>query len=101
MTTAPSRRPIRRLRPVSGAKASLPVNPDLIYRSLVLVILGCIAHALAKPSTLDRCIRNRYEQVLESHQLTDQQITEAIRTSEFTKATNFCNGGSGRLNWNS
>jgi hypothetical protein len=37
--------------------------------------------------------------VLESHQLTDQQITEAIRTSEFNKATNFCSGGTGRMNW--
>ena len=75
------------------------ISPDLIYRTLLLLMLGFIAHALAKPSSLDRCIRDRYDQVLESHQLTDQQITPAIRTSEFTKATNFCNGGNGRLNW--
>ncbi len=71
----------------------------LVYRALVLVTLGLIAHAVAKPTALDRCIRNRYQQVLESHQLTDQQITKAIRTSEFNKATNFCNGGTGRMNW--
>ena len=62
-------------------------------------MLGLIAHAVAKPSALDRCISSRYKQVLESHQLTDQQITKAIRTSEFNKAANFCSGGTGRMNW--
>ena len=69
----------------------------LVYRGLVQT-LGLIAHAVAKPTALDRCIQN-HQQVLESHQLTDQQITQAIRTSEFNKATNFCNGGTGRMNW--
>ena len=48
----------------------------MIYRGLVLVMLGLIAH-----------------------QLTDQQITADIRKNEFNKATNFCNGGTGRLSW--
>ena len=102
MTTGNARRPERRLTAVPIQRTKQPafrVQPELIYRGLVLVMLGLIAHALAKPSALDRCISSRYEQVLESHQLTDQQITEAIRTSEFNKATNFCSGGTGRMNW--
>ena len=67
----------------------------------MLVILGLIAHAVAKPTALDRCIRSRYQQVLDSHQLSDAQITKQIRQSEFNKATNFCNGGTGRLSWSS
>ena len=65
----------------------------------MLVILGLIAHAVAKPTALDRCIRSRYQQVLDSHQLSDAQITKQIRQSEFNKATNFCNGGTGRMSW--
>ena len=62
-------------------------------------MLGLIAYAVAKPTALDRCIRSRYQQVFDSHQLSDNQITTQIRQSEFNKATNFCNGGTGRLSW--
>ena len=36
---------------------------------------------------MERCIDRRYQQVLDSHQLKDGQITEAIRISERNKAT--------------
>ena len=99
VSTAPVRRHERRLRAVPSQHTNIRITPELIYRGLVLVILGLIAHAVAKPSALDRCIRSRYQQVLDSHQLSDHQITKEIRQSEFNKATNFCNGGSGRLSW--
>ena len=99
MSTAPVRRPERRLRAVPSQQTAIRIRPEVIYRGLVLVMLGLIAHAVAKPSALDRCIRSRYQQVLDSHQLTDQQITADIRKNEFNKATNFCNGGTGRLSW--
>ena len=101
MSTATVRRPEQRqLTAVPNQRQSKDLQLDFIFKGLVVVLLGFIAHGVDKPSALDRCIRNRYQQVLESHQLTDQQITEAIRTSEFNKATNFCNGGNGRLSWN-
>ena len=101
MSTATVRRhEQRQLTAVPNPHQKTRLQPDLLYKGLVLVLLGFIANGVAKPSALDRCIRNRYQQVLESHQLTDEQITKAIRTSEFNKATNFCNGGSGRLSWN-
>ena len=83
---------------------SRPVRPgpDLaqwLYRGTVVVLLGLIAHAIAKPRAVERCIDRRYQQVLDSHQLKEGQITEAIRISERNKATNFCHGGSGRQNW--
>jgi hypothetical protein len=83
---------------------SRPVRPvpDLaqwLYRGTVVVLLGLIAHAIAKPTAVERCIDRRYQQVLDSHQLKEGQITEAIRISERNKATNFCHGGSGRQNW--
>ena len=102
MTTGTARRPERRLSALPSKRTpdqSFRIQPEHVFKGLVLVMLGLIAHAVAKPSALDRCIRSRYQQVLESHQLTDQQITEAIRTSEFNKATNFCSGGTGRMNW--
>ena len=83
------------------SKPERPV-PDLaqwLYRWTVVVLLGLIAHAIAKPTAVERCIDRRYQQVLDSHQLKEGQITEAIRISERNKATNFCHGGSGRQNW--
>ena len=76
--------------------------PDLaqwLYRGTVVVLLGLIAHAIAKPTAVERCIDRRYQQVLDSHQLKPSQLTASVRVSEVTKATNFCNGGNGRLNW--
>ena len=104
MSTAPVRRPERRLNAVPSPRqrpsaSGRRLTPELIYRGAVLVMLGLIVHAVSKPSALDRCIQHRYQQVLDSHQLTDQQITAAIRISEFNKATNFCNGGNGRMQW--
>lgn len=83
------------------SKPERPV-PDLaqwLYRGTVVVLLGLIAHAIAKPTAVERCIDRRYQQVLDSHQLKEGQITEAIRISERNKATNFCHGGSGRQHW--
>ena len=65
----------------------------------MVVLLGLIAHAIAKPTAVERCIDRRYQQVLDSHQLKEGQITEAIRISERNKATNYCNGGTGQLHW--
>ena len=39
------------------------------------------------------------QQVLDSHQLKDGQITEAIRISELNKATNFCQARHGVQDW--
>ena len=99
MTTAPLRRSTRPLRAVPKPERSVPDLPLWVYRGSVLVLLGLIAHAIAKPTAVERCIDRRYQQVLDSHQLRDGQITEAIRISELNKATNFCHGGSGRQNW--
>ena len=71
----------------------------LIYRSGVLLFLGLITHAVAQPTAVERCIEDRLQQVLDSYQLKPSQLTGSIRVSEVTKATNFCNGGNGRLNW--
>ena len=99
MTTAPLRRSTRPLRAIPKPERPAPDVPLWLYRGAVLVLLGLIAHAIAKPTAVERCIDRRYQQVLDSHQLKDGQITEAIRISERNKATNFCHGGSGRQNW--
>ncbi len=52
---------------------------------------GCIA--------LERCVDQRYRQVLHGHRLSDGQIRDDVRVSERNKATNYCNGGTGQLNW--
>ena len=70
-----------------------------IYRRAVLLLLALITHAVGKPTAVERCIDDRLQQVLDSHQLKRSQLTASVRVSEVTKATNFCNGGNGRLNW--
>ena len=71
----------------------------MIYRSAVLLLLALITHAVGQPTAVECCIDDRLQQVLHSHQLKPSQLTESVRVSEVTKATNFCNGGNGRLNW--
>ena len=71
----------------------------LIYRSAVLLLLALITHAVGQPTAVERCIDDRLQQVLDSYQLKPSQLTASVRISEVTKATNFCNGGNGRLNW--
>lgn len=65
----------------------------------MVLLLALITHAVAQPTAVERCIDQRLQQVLDSHQLKPSQLTAAVRVSEITKATNFCNGGNGRLNW--
>jgi hypothetical protein len=72
---------------------------ELLYRSSVVLLLALITNAVSQPTAVERCIENRLQQVLDSHQLKPSQLTSALRVSEITKATNFCNGGNGRLNW--
>ena len=107
MTSPQSREPSlpkdRRLR-------SLPITPhsshsrplrwgELLYRSSVVLLLALITNAVSKPTAVERCIDSRLQQVLDSHQLKPSQLAASVRVSEVTKATNFCNGGNGRLNW--
>ena len=107
MTSPQSREPSlpkdRRLR-------ALPTTPQpsherplrwgaLVDRSSVVLLLALVTNAVSKPTAVERCIDNRLQQVLDSHQLKQSQLTAAVRISEITKATNFCNGGNGRLNW--
>ncbi len=106
MTTPQTREPSlpidRRLRAVPTTRPSNP-RPQrwggLLYRSSVVLLLALITHAVAQPTAVERCIDQRLQQVLDSHQLKPSQLTAAVRVSEITKATNFCNGGNGRLNW--
>ena len=72
-------------------------RPDL--SQFCLLLLALITHAVGKPTAVERCIDDRLQQVLDSHQLKRSQLTASVRVSEVTKATNFCNGGNGRLNW--
>ena len=91
---------LRALPTKTGRHNSRPSRwGGLIYRSAVLLLLALITHAVGKPTAVERCIDDRMQQVLDSHQLKPSQLTASVRVSEVTKATNFCNGGNGRLNW--
>ena len=69
-----------------------------IYRRAVLLLLALITHAVGKPTAVERCIQDSLQLVLDSHQLKPSQLTASVLVSEVTKATNFWNGGKGRLN---
>ena len=107
MTSTQSREPSlpidQRLRALPTKARRPKSSPSrwggLIYRSGVLVFLALITHAVGQPTAVERCIDDRLQQVLDSHQLKPSQLTASVRVSEVTKATNFCNGGNGRLNW--
>lgn len=66
----------------------------------MLLLLSVISYSVGRATPLERCIEQRINQVVQSHSLNFGELSEAIRISETTKATNFCNGGNGRLNWN-
>ena len=70
-----------------------------LYRGGVLILLGLIAYTVAQPDGLERCVEQRYQQVLRGHRLSDGQIRDDVRVSERNKATNYCNGGTGQLHW--
>tara|TARA_B100001173_G_scaffold97843_1_gene84632 strand:- start:118 stop:315 length:198 start_codon:yes stop_codon:yes gene_type:complete len=63
------------------------------------LLLALITQAVGNPTAVERCIDDRLQQVFNSHQLKPSQIAASVRVNEATKATNFCNGGNGRLNW--
>ena len=99
MTSPPVRRPERRLRAVPApTQADRPIWSSL-YRAGVLILLGLIAYTVAQPDGLERCVEQRYQQVLRGHRLSDGQIRDDVRVSERNKATNYCNGGTGQLHW--
>ncbi len=54
---------------------------------------------MSQPDALERCVDQRYRQVLHGHRLNDGQIRDDVRVSERNKATNYCNGGTGQLHW--
>ena len=60
---------------------------------------GYIAYIVSLPNALERCVEQRYQQVLRGHRLSDGQIRDDVRVSERNKATNYCNGGTGQLHW--
>ena len=91
---------LRALPTKTGRPNSRPSRwGGLIYRSAVLLLLALITHVLDTPKAVERCINDRLQQVLDSHQLKPSQLLASVRVSEATKATNFCIGGNGRLNW--
>ena len=76
MTTGTARRPERRLSALPSKRTpgqSFRIQPEHVFKGLVLVMLGLIAHAVAKPSALDRCIRSRYQ----------THVVHALRRSQF------------------
>ena len=70
-----------------------------LYRAGVLILLSLVAYNVSQPDALERCVDQRYRQVLHGHRLSDGQIRDDVRVSERNKATNYCNGGTGQLHW--
>ena len=99
MTSPPVRRPERRLRAVPAPIPAGHKPWTWLYRGGVLILLSLIAHNVAQPDGLERCVEQRYRQVLSGHRLSDGQIRQDVRVSERNKATNYCNGGTGQLHW--
>ena len=99
MTSPPVRRPERRLRAVPASTPAGRQPWTWLYRGGVLILLSLIAYNVAKPDGLERCVEQRYRQVLSGHRLSDGQIRQDVRVSERNKATNYCNGGTGQLHW--
>ena len=99
MTSPPVRRPERRLRAVPAPTPAGRQPWTWLYRGGVLILLSLSAYNGAKPDGLERCVEQRYRQVLSGHRLSDGQIRQDVRVSERNKATNYCNGGTGQLHW--
>ena len=99
MTSPPVRRPERRLRAVPAPTPAGRQPWIWLYRSGVLILLSLIAYNVAKPDGLERCVEQRYRQVLSGHRLSDGQIRQGVRVSDRNQATNYCNGGTGQLHW--
>ena len=99
MTSPPVRRPERRLRAVPAPTPAGRQPWTWLYRGGVLILLSLIAYNVAKPDGLERCVEQRYRQVLSGHRLSDGQIRQDVRVSERNKATTYCNGGTGQLHW--
>ena len=97
MTSPPVRRPERRLRAVPAPTPAGRQPWTWLYRGGVLILLSLIAYNVAKPDGLERCVEQRYRQVLSGHRLSDGQIRQDVRVSERNKATNYGNGGTGKL----
>ena len=72
---------------------------EWLFRGAVLLLLALITYSVSRTTPLERCIEQRISQVVQGHNLNFSDLSEAVRISEMTKATNFCNGGNGRLNW--
>ena len=99
MTSPPVRRPERRLRAVPAPTPARRQPWTWLYRGGVLILLSLIAYYVVQPDGLERCVEQRYRQVLSGHRLSDGQIRQDVRVSERNKATNYCNGGTGQLHW--
>ena len=99
MTSPPVRRPERRLRAVPAPTPAGRQPWTWLYRGGVWILLSLIAYNVAKPDGLERCVEQRYRQVLSGHRLSDGQIRQDVRVSERNKATNYCNGGTWQLHW--
>ena len=99
MTSPPVRRPERRLRAVPAPTPAGRQPWTWLYRGGVLILLSLIAYNVAKPDGLERCVEQRYRQVLSGHRLSDGQIRQDVRVSERNKATNYSNGSTGQLHW--
>ena len=110
MSTAPVRKTVqlpsrlseKRLQAIRGNRP-LPktaLGGEWLFRGAVVLLLSVITYSVGRATPLERCIEQRINQVVQSHNLKFRELSEAVRISETTKATNFCNGGNGRLNWN-
>ena len=99
MTSPPVRRPERRLRAVPAPTPAGRQPWTWLYRGGVLILLSLIAYNIAQPDGLERCVEQRYRQVISGHRLSDGQIRQDVRVSGRKKATNYCNGGTGQLHW--
>ena len=110
MSTAPVRKTVqlpsrlseKRLQAIRGNRPLPKTNRggEWLFRGAVLLLLSVITYSVGRATPLERCIEQRINQVVQSHNLKFGELSEAVRISETTKATNFCNGGNGRLNWN-
>ena len=99
MTSPPVRRPERRLRAVNAPVKTERHPWTWLYQGGVLILLSLIVYNVSQPGGLERCVEQRYRQVLSGHRLSDGQIRQDVRVSELNKATNYCNGGTGQLHW--
>ena len=60
-------------------------------------MLSLIVYNVVKLEGLERCVEQRYRQILSGYRLSNGQIRQDVRVSERNKATNYGNGGTGKL----